>query len=890
LYVTLKKEMMKKWMLLLVIFGLILPLCGSVDAAERKKKKKEETTGVKDKTPEKKLSKYEKLFKDKSHEATQGGFMTLHKVNGKLYFELPLKYMNREMLLAAAAAECSNTYYCTPGNKEKDPLHIKFTLKDSMVYLCEVNAYVAFDLDKQQEDIVRRQGFIDPIMEVYKVEAYNPDSTAVVFNMTAMFTGTDSKLSPVSSGDMMLSISATPKSSATLLEDIKAFEDNVVIKTQYVYNVSMSFMGATINAGALTLKAVRSLLLLPEEKMRPRISDSRVGVFLTRKQIITNKEDGFPSYTLANRWRLEPKDVAAYRRGELVEPVKPIVYYVDDAFSELWRGAIKEGVLRWNQAFEKIGFKNAIQVRDFPKNDPTFDPENLKYSCIRYIPTNVQNAMGPSWVDPTTGEIINASVFVYNDVIKLINNWRFTQTAHVDPSVRAKKMPDDIVKESLAYVVAHEVGHTLGLLHNMSASAAYPVDSLRSASFTQKYGTTPSIMDYARFNYVAQPGDRGVKLTPPNLGCYDEYAIKWLYSYFPDEKDAQSEAKILEKWVDEKVGDPRYRYGRQQIALRIDPSALEEDLGNDPIKAGEYGIKNLKYILAHLNEWISDDDDFSHREELYNSIYTQYYRYIMNVLYNVGGIYLTDVKDGTSGEHIESVPREIQRKALKWILAELKKCDWVDRKDVTSNLALSVPISSLIRTSVIMSLIDAQSNVLISASSAIKPYSNVDFFDDLYSGIWESAIQNRKVTEYDRIVQSSMMNAIAKMIKTGGKKSIFGLMSESTAPSVNEICLYGLDETGFIKQHKDLFDRVESEYGKGYVATQTGLTQFGEGYGWQKKVKLGTIDDTKTRYCAMTAKLKGLLSSRVQNAPDRASREHYQSMLMELESALQSSK
>lgn len=184
-------------------------------------------------------------------------------------------------------------------------------------------------------------------------------------------------------------------------------------------------------------------------------------------------------------------------------------------FQELWKQPIKEGTLRWNEAFEKIGFKNAVQVRDFPKDDPEFDPDNLKYSCIRYLPSSTANAMGPSWVDPTTGEIVNASVLVYNDVIRLINNWRFVQTAQIDPSVRAKKMPDDIVKESIAYVVAHEVGHCLGFMHNMSASAAYPVDSLRSASFTNTYGTTPCIMDYARFNYVAQPGDKGVRLTPP---------------------------------------------------------------------------------------------------------------------------------------------------------------------------------------------------------------------------------------------------------------------------------------------------------------------------------------------------------------------------------------
>ena len=488
---------MKKWMLVLFVALFVLPCSREADAAGRKKKGKNAATA---KVTEKK-SAYDKLFQKESCETVKSNFITLHKVDGKLYFEIPMKYLGREMLFASTLTSTSSNDFCDVGYKQNDPLHVRFTKIDSTIYLNEVNAFVTSNPKEPSLQKAIDKNFADAVLYSYKIAAYTPDSTAVVIDVTPIFT-TDMKEFAFLPTTIMglIQLNSTFNKDGVALGEVKAFDDNLSVKSMLSYKVSLKFMSFSfLDNMSLTATVTRSLLLLPEEKMRPRISDSRVGIFITSKQHISTEKDGIQNYTLANRWRMEPKDMAAFQRGELVEPVKPIVFYIDDAFPELWKQPIKEGTLRWNAAFEKIGFKNAVQVRDFPKDDPEFDPDNLKYSCIRYLPSSTANAMGPSWVDPTTGEIVNASVLVYNDVIRLINNWRFVQTAQIDPSVRAKKMPDDIVKESIAYVVAHEVGHCLGFMHNMSASAAYPVDSLRSASFTNTYGTTPCIMDYARF-------------------------------------------------------------------------------------------------------------------------------------------------------------------------------------------------------------------------------------------------------------------------------------------------------------------------------------------------------------------------------------------------------
>lgn len=871
---------MRKWILVGMALGILWLNAGDVCASEKKNDKKK---NEKKEAPE--PSKYDKLVK-KATTVAKSDFITLHKVNGKLYFELPLRYLEREMLLASTVSSVSDNELCSIGYKLNDPLHVKFTRTDSTIYMKKVNTWATYNPSEKPLKKAYEQNYMDPILFVYPIEAYNQDSSAVVIDMTTLFTSDEPLLSSLPGGVGMISVISALNAKGTSLGDIKAFDDNVSIKTNFTYTVSLSFLGMfTIrDKEPMAINATRSLLLLPEEKMHPRISDSRLGVFLTEKTHLTTGEDQLQTYSLAHRWRLEPKDMAAYERGELVEPVKPIVFYLDDAFPALWREPIREGATRWNKAFEKIGFKNAVRVLDFPVNDPTFDPDNLKYSCIRYVPSAEANAMGPSWVDPSSGEIINASVIIYNDVVRLINRWRFVQTAQIDPSVRSKKMPDNIMEESIAYVVAHEIGHCLGFMHNMGASAAYPVDSLRSATFTQKLGTTPSIMDYARFNYVAQPGDKGVKLTPPDLGVYDDFIVKWNYQPLPKAANLKEETAILESWIDEKVGDPRFRYGRQQIGLRCDPSAIEEDLGNDPMKAGEYGIKNLQYITKHLNEWINNDNDFSHREDLLNEITMQYYRYVKNVMYNIGGIYLTDAKEGTGATRHQCVPKEMQKASLAWVIRQVKACDWLDRPELKEKFDLRISSPTIVQQALVKELMKSYKNVILSAHMATDPYTLKMYFDDLYAGIWENTIKGGSLTEGDKMLQRLMIDQIKEVIAPDEKKGNFSFFQGGDyIPSVEELVAYRLDETGTLERHIDKAREIEMERGKGYVASQ--MEEFGKSYGWQYGVRLTPIDRSKEYLYMSGSRIKLLLESQV-NTPDPETRAHYRTMLFTLNKAL----
>ena len=727
----------------------------------KKKGKKEEKVEVKKETP------YEKFFKGKKCETVKG-LIILHKMDNKIYFELPLSLLGKDMLIGSTVTEITNNGFANVGEKPHEPMHVMFTRTDSTINLRQVTcAYMSKDRNLQERI---KTSMMPAIIENLAIKAYSPDSTAVVIDMTNFLLSDNEQLNPFSayapvtwSGAW---IEKEFKRNNSQIAKIKAFDDNVSVQSSLTYSVSLRDKRSYYwYKEPFTAVMTRTFLLLPEEPMRPRLADPRINIFWQGYSEFSNEGNGMKPLYYANRWRLEPKDEAAYRRGELVEPKKPIVFYIDNAFPEMWKPYMKYAVEVWQKAFENIGFKNAIIAKDFPTDDPEFDPDNLKYSCIRYSPSSVANAMGPSWTDPRTGEIINASVYVYHNVIKLVQDWRFLHTAAVDSDVRKVVLDDEIIGDCIRYVVSHEVGHCLALMHNMSASAAIPVDSLRSPSFTQKYGTTYSIMDYARNNYVAQPGDKekGVRLTPPELGLYDMFSISWLYRPLLDAKTPEDEVPTLSKWISEKSGNLAYRYGKQQFRTRLDPSSVEEDLGDDAMKAGAYGIKNLKIILANLNGWVGKDDpDYRFRLNIYNEVIYQYFRYLNNVLMNIGGIYMNERYDGDVLPSYTVVPRKDQRRAVKFLLDQMKDMDWLDAKEMQEGYPLRGNIASYLQDEIFFAMIKQIGNVMICASKSLGEdvYTAEDYMKDIYDYVWAPTQQGKTLTSIEKLMQINLLTTI----------------------------------------------------------------------------------------------------------------------------------
>ena len=797
--------------------------------------------------------KYEKTFvKDPScvSYSNADGFVKFHKVSGKLYMELSDRAIGKRMLIASTVTAVSDPEVLPVGYKPTKPLYVRFERPDSLVInLCEITLLPDYDKTDSSLSAAVRRTTLDTVLETFPLYCESPDGDAAVFDVTSFFGGGNEKLGPVKSGTSnYISTKFSLKKASDLVTGVKVFEDNAAVTSSHTYTINSDVLGLVSlkKDEPFTVTTTRTILMLPDDIMASRKADSRIGIFLTDRRLLRDGEE-IDKYSVINRWRIEPSDTAAYLGGECVEPEEHIVFYIDDAFPSKWKDAAVRGVLRWNSAFEDIGFKDVIQVRDFPDDDPEFDPDNLKYSCIRYVPSTVANAMGPSWVDPVSGEIINASVIVYNDVVSLAGGWRFCQTAQLDPRARLAQMPQDLLEETIEYVLAHEVGHCLGFMHNMAASAAWPTDSLRSPSFTRANGTTASIMDYARFNYVAQPEDIGVSLDPPYLGPYDRFLVKYAYSFIPEDADS-----VVERWVDEKAGEPVYRYGRQQVKARYDPSAIEEDLGNDPVRSSEYGISNLKYIIAHNGEWADDatDPDGKLRRERYKLIVKQMGRYLSAVAANVGGIYLNQVKSGVSSlEPAVAVPAVVQKESLEWVLDNLLDMDWLSAEAASCPRILAVDEADILVFNTASDLFSTWENVIISSYMARDDiFTLVDWLKTIDSVIWRGDLTPDRIT-IQKIYVNSLVSAASR--KT----------------SISKLSLLSDDLPSGSLPADDSFGPA--------------------GYSWQTKVNIKPVNNAKELFSFELCELQNRLKKLLRSAKNEVAKAHYLSLIDAIESEAQ---
>lgn len=708
------------------------------DSTEVKAKKASGEKGEKteksntDKKKEEKLSDYAKLIKKGG--SVQNGLFTVRHIEDKWYFEVPQDKLGKLFLIVTRFTAVPAGFQYNIGEE----------VNENVVYLEKhanalwLRSYVNNVETPEGSDISQsvEKASVNPIVAnfpIIKDSVKQAGDHGWLIDVTNFYTQ-DNKITSFNSADKGILKLGGQQKDLTVVDTICSLPMNIEARTLRTYAATGGNTAAA-KTGFVTLGLNTSIVQLPDEPMQPRYADERVGYFETRKTELSDY--GITSHNaFISRYRLEPKNEKAYLAGKLVEPKKPIIYYIDPATPKKWVPYLIAGINDWNKAFEAAGFKNAIQAREWPKDDKSMSVDDARFCALRYLPSEKENAYGPRIVDPRSGEIIESHICWYHDVTELLRAWYMVQCGPLDKKAQTMNFSDELMGQLIRFVSSHEVGHTLGLRHNMIASSATPVEKLRDKAWVKKYGHTASIMDYARFNYVAQPEDGMTEHELfPRINDYDKWAIKWGYQWRPEFKgDAKKEKAALRAEVSKVLAaNPRLRYVGDE-GKGMDPRSQTEDLGDNSMKASDYGIKNLKRVMAHLREWTAQPDgQTEHLQKMYKSVLGQYRRYCMHVQRNIVGMYHNN---WPAEKAIDYVSKERQKEALAWFGRNLFTVpEWLYDKDITDRIDY-IPDNDITSqtTTLIWYLINP--NLLNNQRKGGK-YPVGEYLDDVFAIIWK---------------------------------------------------------------------------------------------------------------------------------------------------------
>ncbi len=733
---------------------------------------------------------YKDVITDKAR--TMKGLFTVHKIEDKYFFEIPDSILGRDIMAITRFSKVAGGGGVYGGELANQQV-VRFEKgPDNKIFMRVVTVVSVANDSTQPIYRAVRNSNVDPISAAIDVKALAADSLAVVLDMTDYFKGDNLPVSLNQGSKRRLNLGSLA-SDRSYIESIRTYPMNTEIRTVKTFSATPSMglsmpspfpsssLPAANAAGAITVELNTSFILLPRTPAVKRAYDPRVGFFADDYTVYSDDQQKVESDNFIVRWKLEPKpeDMDKWKSGQMVEPVKPIIYYIDPATPKKWRPYLIQGVNDWQKAFEKAGFKNAIMAKEWPENDSTMSLEDARFSVIRYFASDIQNAYGPNAHDPRSGEIIESHIGWYHNVMELLHDWYFVQAAAVDTGARKMKFDDELMGSLIRFASSHEVGHTLGLRHNMGSSNKTPVEKLRDKAWVEANGHTASIMDYARFNYVAQPEDKiGRAGIFPRIGDYDLWAIEWGYGYIPAKNEEEAKKSLNKKYNERLAQNPRIWFGSYEFGNFADPRTQSEDLGDNAMKASEYGIKNLKRIMTNLPAWTKEEADrYQNLQEMYNAMSSQFNRYLNHVSRNIGGYYETSKSVEQSGEVFETVPKATQKEALAFLQKQLFETPtWMLDKNILNKF--SSPAADQLGT-----IQDNMLSSLLSTARLGRMVTMADRYDNAYT--IDEYLTDLKKGLFSEIPGRGKIEIKRRNLQKGYVERLIGLVNPTSSSSVS---------------------------------------------------------------------------------------------------------